>query len=128
AIKRAISTANLDVVQVYSATTIPNIRMWRAKRFVPGTAVPDASDCEALLLDGRANGVTFDWHIARGAAEKVIVAGGLEAANVGEAIRIAEPWGVDASSRLESAPGVKDREKVRAFIRAARAAAERLDS
>ena len=53
---------------------------------------------------------------------KIIIAGGLDASNVAEAIRIAQPWGVDASSRLESAPGIKDHEKVRAFIKAAQEA------
>jgi phosphoribosylanthranilate isomerase len=51
----------------------------------------------------------------------VIVAGGLDASNVAEAIRIAS-LGVDASSRLESAPGIKDPEKVRQFVKAALAA------
>jgi phosphoribosylanthranilate isomerase len=41
---------------------------------------------------------------------------------VGEAIRIARPWGVDASSKLESAPGIKDHKKMRAFIKAAQEA------
>ena len=77
---------------------------------------------EAILLDGEKNGASFDWSLARRAAEKVIVGGGLDASNVAEAIRIAEPWGVDASSKLESAPGIKDHEKVRAFVKAAREA------
>lgn len=122
AIRRTMAAANLDVAQIYSDASIAGARVWRARRFVPGTPVPDAAGCEALLIDGRANGVTFDWHIARGAAERVIVAGGLDATNVREAIRIAEPWGVDASSRLESMPGVKDRARVRAFIQAAKEA------
>jgi phosphoribosylanthranilate isomerase len=75
-------------------------------------------------MDGPANGVSFDWARARNAAEKVIVAGGLDASNVAEAIRTAQPWGVDASSRLETAPGIKDHEKVRAFVEAARKAGE----
>jgi phosphoribosylanthranilate isomerase len=78
---------------------------------------------EAVLLDGAQSGISFDWKLARGAAPKVIVAGGLDASNVAEAIRIAGPWGVDASSKLETAPGIKDHDKVRAFVKAAREAA-----
>jgi phosphoribosylanthranilate isomerase len=83
-------------------------------------------------LDGPGNGASFDWEFARGlrdalndepgASARVIVAGGLDASNVAEAIREAAPWGVDASSRLESAPGIKDHKKVREFIKAAQAA------
>jgi phosphoribosylanthranilate isomerase len=72
-----------------------------------------------VLLDGLANGQSFDWTVARGAADKVIIAGGLDAGNVAQAVRIAQPWGVDASSRLESSPGVKDHEKMKRFIEAA---------
>jgi phosphoribosylanthranilate isomerase len=77
-------------------------------------------DPEAVLLDGPANGISFDWSLARNRGAKLIIAGGLDASNVADAIRTVKPWGVDASSRLESSPGVKDREKVRRFVEAAR--------
>ena len=71
-------------------------------------------------------GVPFDWNAARLAlAEaanglKLIVAGGLNRDNVAEAIRGMAPWGVDVASGVEQSPGRKDREKLSAFIRAAR--------
>ena len=51
-----------------------------------------------------------------------MVSGGLNAANVADAVRVTGAGGVDTSSGVESAPGVKDPEKIREFIRAARAA------
>lgn len=121
AIEAAILAAGLDIVQVYGGCAPAGARIWKAFR-VNGRHLPaaDVPDCEAVLLDGAGSGTPFDWRIARSAAEKVIIAGGLDASNVREAMRIAEPWGVDASSRLESAPGIKDHEKVRKFIKAAR--------
>jgi indole-3-glycerol phosphate synthase / phosphoribosylanthranilate isomerase len=61
------------------------------------------------------------WNRAAAAEGRVVLAGGLAAENVGEAIRRVRPWAVDASSRLEAAPGIKDPEKVRAYVEAARA-------
>jgi phosphoribosylanthranilate isomerase len=118
-VEAVMRSAQLDVAQIYGGD-LPSVpRIWRAFR---GQPLPSDGPVEAVLLDGPANGVTFDWKQARGLSQKVIVAGGLDASNVAEAIRIAKPWGVDASSRLESAPGVKDPEKVREFVEAALAA------
>jgi phosphoribosylanthranilate isomerase len=120
-IEEVMRSAKLDVAQIYGGTAPAGARIWKAQRVTTGAPVP-VSDCEAVLLDGQANGVSFDWAVARGVAERVIIAGGLDAANVADAIRIAQPWGVDASSKLESSPGIKDHEKVRAFVKAAREA------
>jgi len=74
-------------------------------------------------------GRTFDWRKAVPIAEAIkrsgsnlVVAGGLTPDNVGEAIRILEPWGVDVSSGVEAKPGKKDPGKVRDFVAAVRQA------
>ena len=61
------------------------------------------------------------WQNARGDGGRLVLAGRLGPDNVRAAIETVRPWAVDAASRLESAPGVKDHEKVRAFVEAARA-------
>lgn len=60
------------------------------------------------------------WDRAAATPGRIMLAGGLSADNVEAAIRRVRPWAVDASSRLEAAPGVKDPEKVRAYVAAAR--------
>jgi len=71
-------------------------------------------------------GQVFDWHEAERPVKelsrhsKVVVAGGLTPMNVSQAIDILHPWGVDVVSGVEAAPGKKDPEKVRAFVRAVR--------
>ena len=87
-----------------------------------------------VLVDSRTaaavggTGVRFDWAEARrtifGSERKMklIAAGGLNAENVSEAIRVLKPWGVDVVTGVEWAPGKKDRAKVKRFIEAARAA------
>jgi len=69
-------------------------------------------------------GQVFAWEIARRAAAKypVIIAGGLDPENVGRVVAELKPWGVDVSSGVESG-GVKDIEKIKAFIKAAKSAA-----
>ncbi len=74
-------------------------------------------------------GKAFDWHLLESIDSRVpyMLSGGLDADNVGEALRITRAPGVDVSSGVERAPGEKDPDKIRAFVRAARAAeAERV--
>jgi phosphoribosylanthranilate isomerase len=89
---------------------------------------------EAALLDASHGGTsggtgkTFDWgataeivrQVTTETGGKVIVAGGLRAENVGEAINAFRPWGVDVASGVEAVPGKKDVAKLREFIAAAR--------
>jgi len=77
----------------------------------------------ATVFGSGGSGRSFDWSMARG-VEGAVLAGGLNPGNVAEAISVARPWGVDASSGLETAAGVKDHGKVAAFIEAARSAEE----
>lgn len=86
----------------------------------------------AFLLDAYdekefgGTGKSFNWLLAREANEfgKIILAGGLTPENIEQAIGIVGPWGVDVSSGVESAPGKKDKEKVRMFVERARKAFE----
>jgi phosphoribosylanthranilate isomerase len=88
----------------------------------------------ALLLDGHApgqhggTGRTAPWHLLESfqPGVPILLAGGLTADNVAEAVRIVRPYGVDVASGVESAPGRKDAEKMRRFIANAREAAARL--
>jgi len=116
-VEEAVVTARLDVVQIYGGETPRRLRIWRAFRVTSGSgSLAIDGDPEAVLLDGPRSGVSFDWpsqlELKENLGAKIIVAGGLDASNVADAIRIARPWGVDASSRLESAPGIKDHQKV----------------
>jgi len=93
-----------------------------------------AGIADRLLFDARAPreatrpgglGTPFDWHLLENLDPGVpfMLSGGLDAANVGEALRITRAPGVDVSSGVERAPGEKDPDKIRAFVRAARVAA-----
>ncbi len=98
-----------------------------------------AAVADRLLFDARAPreatrpgglGKPFDWQLLENLKPGVpfMVSGGLNAANVAEALRITRAPGVDVSSGVERAPGQKDLDKIRAFIRAARdAAAKQID-
>ncbi|WEN16776.1 phosphoribosylanthranilate isomerase [Rhodanobacter sp. AS-Z3] len=81
----------------------------------------------AILLDGHSpgeaggSGKTFDWRMLPAELGcPLILAGGLDPDNVAEAIRMAQPWAVDVASGIESEPGIKDADKLRAFVRAVR--------
>ncbi|MEM3642044.1 MAG: phosphoribosylanthranilate isomerase [Candidatus Bathyarchaeia archaeon] len=95
------------------------------------TAVEEADFFDAVLVDSHSagkhggTGVTHDWNISRHIREAIhpkplILAGGLNPKNVKEAIQTVKPYAVDVSTSVESKPGVKDPEKVAAFIRNAK--------
>jgi len=84
----------------------------------------------AILIDAYrpgeygGTGQTADWTLAAGIAARltVLLAGGLTPVNVAQAVTQVRPWGVDVASGIESSPGVKDYQKMQAFISAAHAA------
>jgi phosphoribosylanthranilate isomerase len=120
--------AALDVAQLHGSETPTDypssLAVWKAVRVGEVLDLSRLRDCpaEALLLDGPASGIAFDWRLALAAAKPIILAGGLDASNVAQAVALAHPWGVDACSRIESAPGKKDHRKMTEFLIAAKAA------
>lgn len=137
-VEEIIGTARLDVAQLHGSETSGDYPatapVWKAIRIVPPDfglgqlQQHDLDPAEALLLDGPASGVPFAWAVAKGLfptqrPHRIILAGGLDSSNVAEAIARVHPWGVDACSRIESAPGKKDHKKMKEFLQAAMAAA-----
>lgn len=86
------------------------------------------ADASGFLLDSHASGgaggsgTAFDWSTVPPLPRPVVLAGGLDPGNVATAIALVKPHAVDVSSGIESAPGVKDAAKMRAFVEAVRAA------
>jgi phosphoribosylanthranilate isomerase len=98
--------------------------------FDPDAAALSAQGAAGLLVDAHrpeapgGTGRTFDWKRVAGLSTRVpflVLAGGLDARNVAEAIETVRPKGVDVSTGVESAPGRKDAAKMRAFVEASRA-------
>ena len=88
-------------------------------------------EVDAVLIDGSDGGAgeAFDWYelaefLPADYEKLVIIAGGLHPGNVADAVRAIRPWAVDVSSGVESEPGVKDPDKIEAFMRAVRDADE----
>ena len=124
----------------------PEVRILRVIHFSPERAslcAAKIADCArnehvyAVLVDSSTvtaaggTGKIFDWKAAHKTLfqnaetqQRLVAAGGLNPANVAEAIATLRPWGVDAASGVEAAPGRKDAAKVREFIRRARTATE----
>ena len=138
-IKEAIEVCGLDLVQLHGSES-PEFCGALSPRVIKGFRVKDESILSVLprykvgayLLDSfdmekrGGTGKTFNWDIARKAAEerRIILAGGLTPDIVRQAIEKAKPYAVDVSSGVESGPGKKDKEKIRAFIAAAKSKGE----
>jgi indole-3-glycerol phosphate synthase/phosphoribosylanthranilate isomerase/anthranilate synthase/indole-3-glycerol phosphate synthase/phosphoribosylanthranilate isomerase len=142
-VERAVVEIGLDVVQLHGDETPQlcrdlKVRVLKAVRVGPGFDAAEALRFEnaagGILLDTRADakdalpggtGRAFDWSLARkvrAGARYLVLAGGLTPENVERAVAAVEPDAVDVSSGVESSPGRKDPARVRAFVRAVRAA------
>lgn len=125
----------LDLVQLHGDET-PEYCDAVKRRVIKAFRVRDISSLDpignyrvaGILLDAFSptayggTGLTFNWEIARAAAGsgRVILAGGLTPENVRQAVEVAAPYGVDVSGGVEAAPGIKDPEKIKRFIREAK--------
>jgi phosphoribosylanthranilate isomerase len=97
---------------------------------VRAALVLEGSGIGALLVDSKTSsmpagtGVALDWKVSAGVARAMelplILAGGLTAENVADAVEQVRPWAVDVISGVETEPGIKDGEKMKAFVRAAK--------
>ena len=134
AIQMAISQLHLDVLQ-FHGDEMPefcaqfNLPFYKAVRVNSDTNLLqyclDYSQAQALLLDAYSDagyggtGQTFDWNlIPQNLPKPVILAGGLNADNVADAIRRAQPYAVDVSGGIEHSKGIKDAAKIAAFMQA----------
>jgi phosphoribosylanthranilate isomerase len=125
-------SVGLDIAQLHGdepESAYPSgVRVWKAARVDDAFRLADLDrhTAEAILLDGPAGalyggaGASFDWSLAAGSTRRIILAGGLDAGNVRQAIAAAHPWGVDVCSRIESSPGRKDHVKMAQFLREAK--------
>lgn len=123
----------LDLVQLHGSEEpgYPAARPVMKVLKVRGGEIPDAAGWpDPIMLDSWSadqrggTGRTWDWELARPllAARRVFIAGGLEPGNVGGVVSRFKPYGVDVSSGVESSVRHKDLEKMKAFVRAVRAA------
>jgi phosphoribosylanthranilate isomerase len=131
---RAVEASGITVAQLHgdeppelaASLPLPVIKAIRVSGR-DALAALAAYDVQGVLLDAPApgyggSGTTFDWALAAevAASRPILLAGGLSPDNVAEAIRAVRPWGVDVASGVEASPGVKDPEKLRRFIDAAK--------
>jgi phosphoribosylanthranilate isomerase len=114
---------SLPVMKAIAVSGPDDLMMLQAYRAVADRLLLDAKPQPGATLPG-GNGVAFDWRLLGSLDPSVeyMLSGGLNAANIGEALRIASPSGIDVSSGVERSPGVKDVAMIEAFFTAVKAA------
>ena len=132
-----LETLGLSLAQLHGEETPEMMIALAGKAFKAFRGVPQSLDgfardqAPALLIDAAVKGayggtgITADWDRAAKVAKRypLLLAGGLTPENVAEAVRRVSPWGVDVASGVESSPGVKDANKMQAFVREVKSAA-----
>ncbi len=137
-IRETLSRLRLTLLQFHGAETPEQCRLYdfpyiKAVRMQPGVDVHAKAraygDAAGLLLDtydadvAGGSGKQFDWaRVPRDLPKPLILAGGLTPQNVAAAVRAVQPYAVDVSSGVEKAKGVKDADKINAFVRAVKEA------
>lgn len=145
-LKRIVDTLAPDLMQLHGSETPARVKQiselcarptMKAIGVAAGEdfaqADPYESVADLMLIDAKpprdaalpgGNGRPFDWRLARDFRPRIpwLLSGGLDPGNVAEAIALSGAKGVDVSSGVESAPGVKDEARIRAFVAAARRA------
>ncbi|MGA8303214.1 MAG: phosphoribosylanthranilate isomerase [Thermoplasmata archaeon] len=139
-VHRLFEEVGVDRIQVYGTVPagleflevhhlVPSIPVGPPGGNLPEPTVPPAEDYPRIHLDVAGqplpggSGVRPDWEVCAKIVDahpgrKFVLAGGLNAENVRDALDTVRPWGLDVSSGIESAPGVKDIEKMRGFVAA----------
>ncbi len=142
-VSRVLESVPVDLLQFHGDESEAFCRQFsrpwiKALRVRPETdlvaSCQDFGSARGILLDAWQEGVpggtgkTFDWSlISSGLPLPLLLAGGLNAENVGRAIDTARPFAVDVSGGVEAEPGIKDPDKIRQFIAAVQAADHVLD-
>jgi phosphoribosylanthranilate isomerase len=136
AVEEIARRVGLDLVQLHGDED-PEYCQAFAGRYLRALRLSDASDLPAIerfagsdtvLLDTPSpgyggSGATFDWSLARAAkayGKRILLAGGLTPENVAQAVREVRPFGVDVAGGVEATPGIKDHDKLRRFVDAAK--------
>ena len=137
-----VSRTGLRGAQLHGGETAEDLRLVRLRvpfviqalpagdaRLAGAGTGPESADVVLVDSQSPGSGEVFDWSLAEGAPDgvRLILAGGLNPDNVGQAIRKVRPWGVDSASGTEASPGRKDATKVRLFVARAKEAGKALD-
>ena len=134
-IDQVINSVSIDVLQFHGSETEQECCVFGLP-WLKAVAMENAESAKqaeseypgamGLLLDSHAtgkrggSGKVFDWSLSRPIAKPIWLAGGLNSANVAQAIHVVRPFAVDVSSGVEAAPGIKDASRIRTFIKAVR--------